>query len=524
MQQFIAKFSDQIVGTLSGFDRLVLRGSIRRLTHPDGMRMYLIRNQLLCKQYLDHVRQVSQSLKEASLEPFRRQHLPVQHIRDPKLDKDAMGRALAAQYQIREGQVCAFTAMELTPTFEHRATSMAVRYRPTLVVYHYQIDPEWGWMHARIQTWFPFYIHICINGREWLSRQMDRAGLKYVRHDNCFPWIEDLAQAQTLFDQQLHNDWNHSAQAFADRLNPVHRDIFRNFDAVYYWTGLQCEWATDMMFRPGTLERLEPLLLRHGMLNFSSPDVMRFWGKRLRLDGSVPEKFDEEIITSWKRRTSGERLKHWMQGNSLKAYGKAHTPVGDIFRTELMTAHTGIFRNFRPSEAKPEDPPIWRQMRKGVVDLADRAKLSQQVNERYLDAFATVDDSTLLSELITPLQQPRNWGNRRVRPLRPFAAEDYALFQALNRGEFNITGLRNRHLQQILYQQSDSQYKALTIQQRRRQSAAVGRKLRMLRAHGLIDKQPNRNCYCITEFGRRAITAVLTVQQTTISILNRAAA
>src|SRR5437867_13350119 len=57
-------------GTLSGFDRVVFRGSLRRLTHAQGMKMYLIRNGLLCKQYQDHVKKVSQDLKHASLEAW----------------------------------------------------------------------------------------------------------------------------------------------------------------------------------------------------------------------------------------------------------------------------------------------------------------------------------------------------------------------------------------------------------------------------------------------------------------------
>jgi hypothetical protein len=61
-----------------------------------------------------------------------------------KADNEQIARAFA---------VCALTCIELTPTFQHAKTTMAVRYRPTLVIYHYQIDPEWGWMHARIQTW-----------------------------------------------------------------------------------------------------------------------------------------------------------------------------------------------------------------------------------------------------------------------------------------------------------------------------------------------------------------------------------
>ncbi|MDR1280937.1 MAG: hypothetical protein LBK99_08960, partial [Opitutaceae bacterium] len=36
------------------------------------------------------------------------------------------------------------------------------------------------------QTWFPFNVEVCLNGREWLARQMDRAGMDYEQRDNCF--------------------------------------------------------------------------------------------------------------------------------------------------------------------------------------------------------------------------------------------------------------------------------------------------------------------------------------------------
>jgi hypothetical protein len=148
MSHFIAAFNDRIRGVVSGFDRLVFRACLRRLLHPDGMRMYLIQNSILCKHYQDHVKKISQEVKEASLAPFRQAGLPVQHIQDPKADKDAIARAIAAERNIAAGNVCALTSMELTPTFAHQQTSMAVRWRPTLVIYHYQIDPQFGWMHA----------------------------------------------------------------------------------------------------------------------------------------------------------------------------------------------------------------------------------------------------------------------------------------------------------------------------------------------------------------------------------------
>jgi hypothetical protein len=45
-------------------------------------------------------------------------------------------------------------------------------------------------------------------------------------------------------------------QPFAQRWNPLHEEIFRDYPPAYYRTAFQCEWATDVPFRPGTLARL----------------------------------------------------------------------------------------------------------------------------------------------------------------------------------------------------------------------------------------------------------------------------
>jgi hypothetical protein len=290
MQQFIAKFKNDIQGVLSGFDRVLFRGSLRRLTHPLGMEWYLGENNLLFKQYEDHVKAVSQKVKKAALAPFQEQNLLVKHVYGCD-DKEEIARAFASERRITEGDVCALTAMEMAPWFQHYQKKMVIRPRPCLTIYHYRIDPEWGWMHARIQTWFPFYIHVCINGREWLARRMDREGLPYFRQENCFPWVEDIPRAQQLFQEQLKVNWAESLQPFAQRLNPLHEEIFRKYPTQYYWTGFQCEWATDVMFRPGALARLSPLLLQHGMLSFSSPDVLQFLGHRINVSGEIPANY-----------------------------------------------------------------------------------------------------------------------------------------------------------------------------------------------------------------------------------------
>jgi hypothetical protein len=57
-------------------------------------------------------------------------------------------------------------------------------------------------MHARIQSWFPFCIHVCINGREWLRHRMDRKSSVTSAQENCVPWVEDIPRGQKRFQQQ----------------------------------------------------------------------------------------------------------------------------------------------------------------------------------------------------------------------------------------------------------------------------------------------------------------------------------
>ena len=101
-QQFIEKYRDQITGVLSGFDRLVIRGSLRRLNFgyfddnlkafvAKGMEEYLWQNKILFKHYAEQ-KGVSERLKNESLKSFEKQQLPKIFLRSPSVDKDALAR------------------------------------------------------------------------------------------------------------------------------------------------------------------------------------------------------------------------------------------------------------------------------------------------------------------------------------------------------------------------------------------------------------------------------------------------
>jgi hypothetical protein len=525
MHEFIAKHQDQIAGTLSGFDRLVFRGTLRSIAYHEGMKRYLWANQVLLKDFGTHAERVSRRLKEASLAEAESLGRPVKYLTSSQVSKEEIARGIAAKEGIRDGLVCVLSCVEPCWSFEiHRnrekkLLELEPRCRKCLFLYHYWMHPVFGFMNARIQSWFPFPVQICLNGREWLARQMDAAGLEYARQDNCFPWIADWAKAQRLLDRQLTATWPKLLDGVAKQLNPMHGEIFQKYPVSYYWSTYQSEWAIDIAFREAAdLRRLYPRLVHHGMTTFSSPDVMRYLGKRILLSGDVPKRFSGEVVSDLKHRQEGVRIKHSVNGNSLKLYDKAFTVAGSVLRAETTVHNGDDFRVYRPKEGDPEGELAWRQMRRGIADLHRRAEVSRKAAERYLDAFASVDEDTTLEELIRCLGQPRQWRGRRVRALRPFG-DDRALLEAVSRGELAINGFRNRNLQGIFFPRA-----AKSQQDARRRSGWVSRKLRLLRAHGLITKVTGTHRYQLTAAGRKTITAILTALRSTVRQLTPVAA
>jgi len=111
------------------------------------------------------------------------------------------------------------------------------------------------------------------------------------------------------------------------------------------------------------------------------------------------------------------------------------------------------------------------------------------------------------------------WKGQSVRAIHPFDPDDHALLQAVHRGEFNITGFRNRDLQSLLYSTSPR-----TATERRKRSAAISRKLRLLRAHGLIRKRSRSHRYDLTGNGRLILNAILLAHRVTVQQINALAA
>jgi hypothetical protein len=514
MKRFVARFAPLVIGSLSGFDRLVFRGHLLPLMRPHGMHDFLSHTGVSLLDFGDYAKATSGRVKQAALAEARSAGRPAVYLSSSKTDKEDLAHQLPDQQPIETGPVCDLYVVEPCRSFEYHRDpqpdqrGLRLVNRKCLHVYQYHLHPTFGFLNARIQTWFPFNIQVCLNGREWLGRQLSAAGIAFTRHDNCFLHIADLAQAARLLDQQLATDWPEVLTHIARGLNPLHDSIFAQAPMDYYWSAYQTEWATDVMFRDAeALAGLYPALVRHALLHFQSPDIMRFLGRQLH------PAFKGELTTSVRRRPEGVRVKHWVNGNSLKMYDKA----GSILRVETTLANPDGFKVLRPPHDEPDGQLDWRPLRKGVADLHRRTELSQAANDRYLNALSVVDDSTPLATILDQVALPITWRNRRVRALRTGDPADLALLAAVSRGEFATAGLRNRDLRRLLHPDSDSAEPA----HRRRLAARVGRQLRLLHAHGLIRKLSKTHRYTLTPKGHQLTAALSAARNATLKQLLR---
>jgi hypothetical protein len=316
-------------------------------------------------------------------------------------------------------------------------------------------------------------------------------------------WVQDWERAQQWFDQQLQTDWVHELDALQQQVHPLHPGHLGRLSVQYNWTAFQSAWATDVAFRSqGVLENWYDRWLRQAVLSYDRVAVLRFFGRPGRLYPQRRLSIETKVGDCFE----GKRIKHWVGPNSLKLYTHCH-----VLRPETTINDPTAIRVLRPLANDPEGPLAMRQMRRTVEDLPQRATFSQNVNERYLQALATTAETRTVKELAEPLTcrvlEPRCKSGkpaRQVRGLNPLAKGDADLLTAISDPKWMIHDLRNRDLVAALYPTATED-----AAERRRRSAHVTRQLRLLRAHGLLDKIAGTHRYQLSPESRAKIQALL---------------
>ena len=511
MERFVQRHQGRILGVLSGFDRVLFRGTLRSLDFAEGMDRFLSSQGILYKDFGPFAERCSEQVK-AHAEAVAKQHgRPLLYLESAQVSKEERARSIMEKDNIREGLVCVLTCVEPCMSYsirkdaQHKMLRLVRGQRKCLHVYYYFVDREFGLMHVRVQTWFPFPMQVCLNGREYLARQLDQAKIGYEKRDNCFVRIDDLKQAQKILDRLAKRKWTKYLKALSRRINPLlsaHSGVSLR---DYYWMWRQGEYATDILFENAdSLKEIYARLVHHALIRFGCRDLLRFLGRR------VNRLFPGEVTTVHHDRIEGVCVKHWVEENSIKMYDKQ----GSVLRIETTINNPRRFKVYRWGTRHGKRCQAWLPMRKAIIDLPWLVEICQAANQRYLEALADVEVTQAVHEVLDPVSRRIEKQGRKYRGLRPITAEEAAVFACLLDGKHRLHGFRNADVRRVLCPH--------TLSEPRQRRAACGkacRYLRLLRAHGLIRKVSKTQCYRVTQRGTQVMAASLQIRETPVTAL-----
>jgi len=493
----LTQFAGKVKGVLSTFDRMIIKGHSLQLSNLKQFGYFLAHNNILMKDFGDYALSVSESLSRHIENLAASENRPYKYLNSPSISKEETALELLKQYPLDadKGLIAVLSAVELCSTISVKANDGIIapcyQTRKCKYYYLYAIDKDFGFMHIKIQTWFPFGIQIYINGREYLSRLLNKENIKYARYDNCFTDIADLDRAQELADKINSIDLSNRFDALADRINNFLPVIKETFNYGYYWCMAECEYATDIMFDSReSLERIYLPLVEKAFFSFKCNDIMAFMGRKMH------NAFRGEIVSDLRKRTNGFRIKHRMKKNHIKMYDKA-----SVLRIETTINDPKEFKVYKQVHSREFGfIKRWIPMGKSISNLYRYAEISKAVNYRYIRALNDINPVENPAHLIHSLSSRISVNNRIYSGFNLLAKSTSDIFELIADGKFLITGFTNKNIIPLYAPVSLVSVKT---------KAKITRLLAKLRAHGLIRKTPKALKYYITPNGRKIISAFL---------------
>jgi len=500
VNQLTKLFGDAIVGVASGFDRIVFQGTIRPVMYPQGAMGFFQRRRILFKDARNWVIEQTARLVSAVEEwSLRECGERITYLRSSKIRKEEVARRRQQERGVTLGPVGAWSCLEAGGTYRLVPAEGApeLRYVPTRCkhLYLYLDHPDYGFMSIRMQTWFPYRIQIAMNGREWVGRQLEQAGIGFERVGNKILHVADVDAMQRFLDQQLTTNWCSLLDGFVPLGFPTFSTTLGP-DLSYTWTLWQSEWATDYMFKDSSvLSDAMDAMVRHAFIGGHPERLLRYFGYPLKQNGQPRSNFGGSLRNTILKLEEGYRIRHWYGSNSAKMYNEFN-----LLRLETTVNDPGAFRGCRRKEGADSDAPKeLRPLRKGVADTTLRAQVSQGINDRFADHVATFRSSQPFQTVLETVTQRKRKRGRSIRALEP-TAKDLEPLRAIADPRFTVRGLCNKDLRQLLA--STDRYAGKTDKQC---SGITTRSIRLLRDHGVIRKLPRSRRYQLTARGRQLV-------------------
>ena len=393
--------------------------------------------------------------------------------------KDDVAKRYLAHFEGDEGVLFVGKAQEKVPVFrtEKRRDREGRTYpwvvRSTAMVnqyYFYLVDADFGPFFMKFSSYFPYTAKLCLNGHEYLKRQLAKEGIAFEALDNGILSCADPVHMQEIADglsgekiAALFHKW---LEVLPHPFTPQDTAAGYGYDLSI----LQAEFSlTQVLDRPRTGRILFEDIIREN-LDLGRPDqVQLIFGRRVTK--RTPGRFHTRVITEG----VVPSLHFYYKSTHVKQYHKE----GRALRTETTINNTWDFG-----------------IGKRLKNLPLLREVGFEANRRLLDVQRLSHDCRIGEDAFQRVVRPLEVQGQRVPALRFEDERVQRLLSALVVFRLQPYGFTNRDLREHLAP-------LLGLEPANITPGRMTYDLRRLRLHGLIERIAGTHRYRLSDFGLR---------------------
>lgn len=395
--------------------------------------------------------------------------------------KDDVAKQYLAQFPYPEGVLFIGKAQEKSSVIrtQRRRNPQTGQSYPWLVsstamvnqFYFYAVDEDFGPLFIKFGSYFPYNGKLCLNGHEYLKRQLEKRGIDYEALDNGILSCADPEAMQQIADDLSADKIDALARKWFARLPHPFPAQDRLAGFRYDISILQAEFSlTQVLDRPLSGRIFFEQVIRDN-LDLGRPDQVQLIFER-RVTRRTPGRFRTRVITEG----VVPSLHIDYKSSRIKQYHKE----GRALRTETTINNTRDFA-------------IGRRLH----NLPALREVGFSANRRLLDVQQISYDCAVGEDALGRIQKPAVVDGQRAASMRFGDERVLALLAALVVFRLLPRGFANRDLREHVAP-------LLGLEPGHMTQGKMTYDLRRLRLHGLIQRIPRTRRYQVTDFGFRA--------------------
>jgi len=337
--------------------------------------------------------------------------------------------------------------------------------------YFYGVDKDFGPFFVKFCSYFPYTGKLCLNGHEYLKRQIEKRGISYEALDNGILSCAEPSSAQEICDGLSADKIEALARKWLRLLpHPFSRQD-RQAGYRYEVSILQAEFSlTQVLDRSLSGRAFFEDVIRQN-LDLGRPDQVALIFNR-RVSRRTPSRFRTRVITQGVTPSLHVDYKR----SRIKQYHKE----GRALRTETTINDAWDF-----------------DVGKRLKNLPHLREIGFAANRRLLQIQRLACDCALGDAAFERIQRPTAVNGQRVPALRFGEPRTQAVLAALVGFSLNARPFSAAELKPRLAQLLGIPLASLS-------QGRLSYELRRLRQRGLIERLPKTHRYHVTSFGLRA--------------------